>query len=320
MDTTTEEREPRTTSGSIALVNLHAQIESLGTGANATSGSGRLDSRTAAENRLGLIDLLVLRGHLLSRIADYDQATESADHLVHEAPHEAAAWLGRARSRSAFHRFDEALEDLDAAELNGLHRPTLDAERAVIHQALGDHDRAEALYARAAPHQPDFAALGSSAVLHGERGNIAEAERLFTAARRRYRATSPFPLASLDFRRALMWLRAGDLPTARVWLEASRRRVPAYAPVLAALADLDLASGAYDAAITRLSPLTSSSDDPAYAATLARALNAVGRLREAEQLRADAVARYEHLALRHPEAYAGHAADFIGLDPVPHIH
>jgi hypothetical protein len=74
----------------------------------------------------------------------------------------------------------------------------------------------------------------------------------------------------------------------------------------------DLADGAHGDAITRLTTLTSSSDDPAYSATLARALGAADRLREAEQLRADAVAHYERLALRHPEAYADHAAGFIG--------
>lgn len=304
---TDDDREPPTTSGAIALVNLHAQIDTQTTAA--CTASRQVDSHTAPQDRLALVDLLTLRGHLLGRIADYERAEELAEGLVHDAPRDATALLARARTRATFHRFDEALADLDSAELNGPHNPTLDMERAVIHQALADHTKAQALYA-AAWRRPDFAALAALAVLHAERGDDTQAERLFTAARRGYRGTSPFPIASLDFRHALMWLRKGDLPTARAWLDASRRRVPAYAPVLARLADIDMARGSYDVAINRLTPLASSSDDPEIPAALARALNAAGRLREAEEQRATAAARYDQLTLRHPHAYADHAADF----------
>jgi hypothetical protein len=47
------DREPSTTGGTIVMVNLHAQIGGL----------------TAASPLL--IDLLILRGHVLGRIADY---------------------------------------------------------------------------------------------------------------------------------------------------------------------------------------------------------------------------------------------------------
>jgi predicted Zn-dependent protease len=107
-----------------------------------------------------------------------------------------------------------------------------------------------------------------------------------------------------------MWLREGDLPTAYSRFDAARRRVPAYAPAVARLAEIDLARGEHQTAINRLRPLASSSDDPAYAAALSRALDAAGRHPEAEHHRAAASARYEQLALRHPEAYADHAADF----------
>jgi hypothetical protein len=78
----------------------------------------------------------------------------------------------------------------------------------------------------------------------------------------------------------------------------------------ARLAEIDAALGAHQAAIDRLRPLASSSDDPAYATQLACALTAAGHLREAEPWHARAAARYDELALRHPEAYAGHTADF----------
>ena len=149
-------------------------------------------------------------------------------------------------------------------------------------------------------------------MLEAGRGQVGEAEDLFTRARSRYRGVSPFPVASLDFRRGLMWLGRRDLTAARAWFDAARRRVPAYAPALGHLAEVDAALGAPAAAIDRLHPLAASSDDPEYAATLAGVLDDMGRPREAEHWRDIAAARYDELVARHPEAFADHAADFWG--------
>jgi tetratricopeptide (TPR) repeat protein len=252
------------------------------------------------------------RGQVLGRIADYERATELAGQLVRDAADDGTAWLARARTRTraTFHRFPNALADLGAAEHHGLDRGTLDAERATILQALGCHEQAGELHRRAAKRRPDFATLGALAVLLAERGEVAEAERLFAEARRSYQGVSPFPVASLDFRRGLMWDAEGNPPAARTWFDASLRRVPAYAPALGRLAEIDAALGAHEAAIDRLRPLACSSDDPGYAAQLACALSAAGRRREAEPRHARAAERYDELALRHPEAYTDHAADF----------
>ncbi len=244
--TATEVREPVTTSGTIALVNLSAQIDSV---------AGR------PEDSARLIDLLILRGHVLARIADYERAADLAERFVHDAPG-GTAYLARAKTAATFHRFADALADLDAAGRRGADRVMLEAEQATVLQATGCHEQAIELSLSLAQRQPDFGSLGTLAVVHAELGAVTEAERLFTRARHRYRGTSPFPLASLDFRRALMWYREGDLPTARIWLEASLRRVPAYAPALGHLAEIDTAGGGYQAAIDRLRPVAYSSDDP----------------------------------------------------------
>ena len=309
------DREPITTSGVIAVPNLHAQIEGLAAAVVRTA-PGPGSSPMVVGEWAVLIDLLILRGHVLGRIADYEQAQELAEVLVGHLPSEPAGWLARARTRGSLHRFAEAKADLGRAEFAGLDRRTLDTEHAVVHQALGERDRARALYERAGARDkaqarsPDFTALAALAVLHSESGELVEAERLFGEARRRYQGTSPFPIASLDFRRAQMWLKERDAATGYAWLEASRRRVPGYAPVLARLAEVDVARGDHEIAINRLKPLAASSDDPAYAAALSRALRAAGDLHDAEQHRAVAATRYEQLALRHPQAYADHAADF----------
>ena len=224
-----------------------------------------------------LVDLLLLRGQVLGRIADYERAAELAEALVRDAPDDGTARLARARTRATFHRFAEALADLDAAGRRGADRAALDAERAAILQAVGCYAEALALRRTAAERRPDFATLGALAVLEAERGEVPEAERLFTEARRRYRGVSPFPVAELDFRRGLMWLGERDLPAARAWFDAAVRRVPAYAPALGHLAEVDAALGDLDAAIDRLRPLAVSSDDPEYAATLAGVLGDAGR-------------------------------------------
>jgi tetratricopeptide (TPR) repeat protein len=262
-----------------------------------------------------LVDLLILRGHVLGCIADYERAAERAEQLVRNAPDDAAAWLAQARTRAAFHRFLEALADLDAAGRRGADRAALQAERAAILQAVGCYVEAHVLRQTAAERRPDFAALGALAVLeaeHGkaEHGKVTEAERLFTDARRRYRGVSPFPVAELDFRRGVMWLGERDLPAARAWFDAAVSRVPAYAPALGHLAEVDAALGARDAAIDRLRPLAASSDDPEYAASLAGVLSNAGHPQEAEHWRISAAARYDELMLRHPEAFVDHAADF----------
>jgi tetratricopeptide (TPR) repeat protein len=304
-----ESRETSTTSGTIAVVNLHAQIDGLGVRV-LRGASGPAAARPVAAEWLTLIDLLTLRGHVLGRIADYECAAELAEQLVRGATDDGTALLARARTRATFHRFAEALADLDAAERSGLDRAALETERAVILQAVACYAQARELHRSAAKCQSGFAVLGALAVLQAECGEVADAERLFTEARRRYRGISPFPLASLDFRRGLMWHGEGNQPAARAWFDASVRRVPAYAPALGHLAEIDSAQGTHQAAIDRLRPLASSSDDPGYAAMLACALGAAGHHREAGPWRVSAAARYDELALRHPDAFAGHAADF----------
>ena len=64
--------------------------------------------------------------------------------------------------------------------------------------------------------------------------------------------------------------------------------------------------------------MAASSDDPDYAAQLARVLDDAGRAKESCAWRKLAAARYDELVDRHPEAFADHAAEFwltVGADP-----
>jgi hypothetical protein len=129
------DREPLTTSGTIAVVNLDTQIDGLAARSLRTAGG-------PAANWLALIDLLTLRGQVLGRIADYERAAELAERLVRgdgaggieggsdAAGGDGAALLARARTRATSHRFADALADLDAAaERGGADRAALAASR-----------------------------------------------------------------------------------------------------------------------------------------------------------------------------------------------
>ncbi|MFG2846999.1 tetratricopeptide repeat protein [Kitasatospora sp. NPDC048296] len=264
------------------------------------------------------VELTALRGHVLGRIDEAERAASLAEAFVERAPRDPRSLLARARMAALLHRFPAALADLDAAAALGLDRRSLDEERAAVQQALGRYDEALETHRRALMSRRDFRALGALAGWHAERGESAEAELWFVAARRGYRGVSPFPLAVLEFQCGHMWLGQDDLVRARVWLEAATRRLPAYVPAQGHLADIDAAEGRAAVAIGCLRRLALASDDPDHASRLARVLGGSAASREAQFWRARAAERYEELMVRHPEAYADHAAEFwlaVGGDP-----
>src|SRR5258706_9278339 len=129
--------EPPVTDGTIALLNLRAQIDGL---EPAVRGG-----QASIESRIGLIELITLRGLILGRIADYQRAEEIAEQLVRDAAADGTALVARARMRAVFHRFTDALDDIDRAERLSSDAETANRERAAIFQALGRYDEALAI-------------------------------------------------------------------------------------------------------------------------------------------------------------------------------
>jgi tetratricopeptide (TPR) repeat protein len=302
--------ETSTTDGTIALLNLEAQIEGR-------QSAARL-GHSQVENQIVLIELIALRGLILGRVADYERAAHIAEQLAGDDCAGRAAFLARARTRASFHRFTDALDDLEAAERLSLDAEITSAERAAIFQALGRYDEALAIREEAANRRPNFETLGALAGLWAERGDAEKAQELYRDCRSRYRGVSPFPLALLDFQIGLMWMEHGQFDNARTWFDAARRRVPAYAAAQCHLAEVEAELGEIEAAAARLYPLAASSDDPDNAAQLARILGDAGRTEESHRWRQLAAARYDELVERHPEAFADHAAEFwlgAGADP-----
>jgi tetratricopeptide (TPR) repeat protein len=290
-----------TTSGGLAMSNLQAQIQSLDL---RVRGGG-----VSVGEQSELIELVALRGHILGTIADYEWAEARADGLCASHPDDGLALVSRARSRARFHRFQDALRDLDEARRCDGATAVIDAERADILQAIGEYDAALGHFAQFAEHSPCFTSLGALATLHAERGETSVAEQYFDASRNCYRGVSPIPLALLDFQHGHMWMAQGDLHRARTWFATSHDLLPAYAPAAGHLAEVDAEFGERRIAIDRLRALASSSDDPDYAASLARIL-AQDDETEAHEWRLLAAARFDALMERHPEAFADHAAAF----------
>ena len=298
------------TDGTIALLNLTAQIDSLEAEVKLGCAS--------VETRAGLAELIALRGLFVGCIADYVTAEEIAEQFVRDAPSDARAFLARARTRGTFHRFNDAMADVDRAEQLLLDAETANGERAAIFQALGRYNEALALREEAVARRASFENVAALVGLHAERGEIEAAERRYAESRSRYRGVSPFPLALLDFQLGLMWMNEGRLDDARNSFEAAWRRVPAYAPAQGHLAEVEAELGEIDSAIARLYPIALASDDPDYAAQLARILGDTDRDAEAGYWRKLAAARYDELVASCPEAFADHAAEFwlaAGADP-----
>jgi len=289
------------TDGNVALLNLQAQIDGLEP--DVTLGNA------AVESRVGLTELITLRGLILGHIADYQRADEMAEQLVRDAPTDGTAFVARARTRAVFHRFTNALDDIDRAERLGLNSETTNGDRAAIFQALGRYDEALAMREEAADRRASFENVAALVGLYAERDDSDAAERMYAESRCRYRGVSPFPLALLDFHLGLMWMTKGRLDDARTSFDAARRRVPAYAPAQGHLAEVEAELGETESALARLHSLVASSDDPDYAAQLARILGDAGR-DESQHWSRVAAARYDELVASHPEAFADHAAEF----------
>src|SRR5262249_20004343 len=227
---------PTLTDGTIALLNLRAQIDGL-------------EGHSTTSEAATLIDLLILRGLILGRIIDYERAAELADRQVGAATTDAAAYVARARTHAVFHRFTEALDDLDQADRISPQDIAAKRERAAVLQALGHYHEALVTYGAVADRAEQFEQAAALAGFWAERGKTETAQHFYLDSLRSYRGVSPFPLALLDFQLGLMWMRQDRLNEARTCFRGAVRRVPAYAAGQGHLAEVAAVLGETEAAI-----------------------------------------------------------------------
>lgn len=300
-----------TTDGQIAMANL---VGSLHTSEGLMKARGYDPSAMAT-----VVKLLCAVAHYRGTLADYDQAAQVVEQMFKLAPQSPHSYLARAKLRSIFHEFDQALADLAQAEKLDPETAQLVYDgRAGIFTALGKSDEALAMYKQINARRPDTSTMGLLAGLLADRGELAVADDLFMKAQLRFGDVAPFPIAWLYFQHGLMWEQAGNLPRARELYAAAVDRLPTYAPAIAHLAAAEAARANRDHAIALLRPLVTESDDPEYKGQLAGLLKEAGDIQGADALRTQARSQYESLLAKHPRAFASHAARFYlgaGADP-----
>jgi tetratricopeptide (TPR) repeat protein len=290
-----------TTSGDLALSNLDSLIEGA---EKASAGKGDV----AGTSRW--VSLLLLRGQIRGRIADYERADHMAAALVAGVPGSPAAQRTLASVHATLHRFSAASAALSRAEKLGENPLELESARAALREATGRTSDALPVREREAASRPDMATLTALATARADLGDREAARRLFVRAQDEYRDPSPFPLAHLYLQEGLAAERAGELARARDLFAAAIERVPGFAPATGHLAGVLASTGQRRRAIALLQSLLESSDDPEYVGQLADLLRTEHRDSEADQLFHRADARFTELTRRLPEAYADHASRF----------
>jgi len=156
-----------------------------------------------------------------------------------------------------------------------------------------------------------MATLSALGVGLAESGDAPGAARAFGGALERYRDTSPFPVAFLDFQKGLLDEKAGDLAGAAERYRAVLRRLPGHAQAAVHLAGIELELGRLDAAGEALRSLLPEASDPEIPATRAALARRRGDLAEAAREESAARSRYQVLLDRHPDAFADHGARFF---------
>ncbi|HZW88295.1 MAG TPA: hypothetical protein VFF12_04385, partial [Myxococcaceae bacterium] len=147
--------------------------------------------------RLTLVTLLQARASTYGRVEDLERAERLGGEAVRRAPRSPEAWLARAASRAAVHRFREAAADLDRAQSFRADPDAVAAQRASIALATGQLSEALTVLRARADREPGMATLSALGVGLAESGDASGAARAFGGALERYRDTSPFPVAFL---------------------------------------------------------------------------------------------------------------------------
>lgn len=289
--------ERRTTSEGIALANLDGQVAELER--HLVSRPGDLSLRSE------LVGRLLLRARWLGHATDLARAVELGEPAPDTHADAVEAWLLRARTRAAAHRFAEALADLDVAATKTRDAGLWRAQRGSVLAALGRWDEALVLLEEERKLWPKPANLMMEAALRAEMGDAATAQQLFMHAEIEHRDPSPIELVTILEARAAASEREGELATATALYREASARLPRHAHVATHLAALLPPSEG----IALLAPLADEQADPDLLATLGSLKELVEAGRGAGEL-ARASRRFDELTAKLPQAYADHAAHF----------
>jgi len=287
---------PDTTASTIAIVNLDQQIAQAG-------------------SEPGVEELLLLRSRYLG---DYE-ALDRVSKLSEGRFASVQDLLRRAHTRSAVHRFSDALTDLTAAQQMGADLTEILLSRASILVATGHASEVIPELEKYENQNPGYASRGALATAYAAVGRLDEADRLYAAALNDLDTTLPFPYAWIYFARGLMWSEQGDEPERGEGMyRQALAYVPEFVPANVNLAELEAARGDAASAIEHLQRVLQLDDEPEALALLGVLYKRTSRKAEGEHDILLARQRYETLLAGYPLAFADHAAEFYlgpGADP-----
>ena len=285
-----------TTNSGIAIANLNQQIHQAG-------------------NEIGVEELLLVRSRFL---ADYE-ALDRASALGEGRYATGRELLLRARTRSAVHRFTDALADLETAERAGAKPDEIAAIRATILVAVGRAmEVIPQLEANLLRH-PGFASRTALAMAYAAVGRIDDADRLYAEALSSLDTTLPFPYASIYFARGLMWSeQGGDQARAALLYAQALKYMPEFVTANIHLAEIAALRGDGKSAIELLENVVQLSHEPEAQALLGVLHLWSGDSERGSSEIAEARTSYELLLSHDPLAFADHGAEFYlgpGRDP-----
>ena len=268
--------------------------------------------------QLRLVPLFLMHAKTEGLLNEYDRALALAESAVKLDPKNPQAWVALSNVHATLHRFEEAQADLKRAQALGAHGSAIDSARAGLFQSLGRYAEARQILEKQVADWARIDSLGALATLDADEGQIETAERHFQEAQKAFSEVTPFPLVWLWFQQGLMWQKEGRLARARELFAAAHERIPADVAVTSHLAAMFAATGDRERAIALLRQVVLTADDPEYMGQLSQLLREEGNIKDADELRSQAIARYETLIKRQPAAFAEHAARFWigpGADP-----
>lgn len=295
---------PSATDGEIAAINLQSTRRGLW-------------ARFAHDARLpGVVEAVVYQERLAAQFLGDLDALDRLDALASQfscVDDSSRAALVQAEVASTVHRFDDARSHLARAVLMGGPREAIDNHSLTIDQACGvELDAVLAgrrSIATASGRLEDLLPLG--AVL-ADLERFDEGDAIYRQAFYSYDGISPFPLAWTCFQLGMLWgelVPAPDPNLAALWYRRAIAYLPGYVKARVHLAEICASQHQTGEAKALLLPALSSRD-PEVHWRLADVLIAERRFEEA-RTQLDAARRgFDELLLKHPLAFADHAAEF----------
>jgi tetratricopeptide (TPR) repeat protein len=296
------DKELPTTSGEIAWANLEDQIKEL------TRLLGP-DPKEAPSIRI-LAAQKNLHGRVRGDLDELDESIKLTTRYI-ELEKSPDAYLERASRQTALHRFKEAKADVEEARKKGASADAIAAVQAELDWNAGNYDPATVYFRAMRTKGANYGTLLREAILNLELGKYEDADRGFEAAEDLVTDTSPFPVAHLDMLRGIQKQKQGQFAAAVAFFREAVRRLPQHVGASEHLAETLHFMRKDDEATKLYEEITKTSNDPEFMAQLASLYRAQNKTKEADALRAKALARYDELIKKYPEAMYWHGSEFF---------